>query len=231
MTKLTSYWRKVGAIAAKELRVEWRAREVLATMVSFAVLAVVVFGLAFDLRLSREYSEAVVPGVLWVALFFSGTLGLHRSFGAEVERGSLGALLLAPVDRSAIYLGKLAANVLFLLVTALLLLPLMTVFFDINALRPAVVVALGLGALGYGAAGTLFAALTASLRARETLLPVLLLPVLVPLFMAGVSLTSSVITGGGWDEIAGQLTVLVAMDLIFVTVAILTFDLIWEDFA
>ncbi len=231
MTNATGYWRKATAIAAKELRVELRTREVLATMVAFAVLAVVIFALAFDLRLPREASEAVVPGVLWATLFFTGTLGLHRSFGAEVERGSLGALLLAPVDRSAIYLGKLAANVIFLLATALTVLPLLTVFFDVNVLRPAVVVALMLGALGYGAAGTLFAALTASLRARETLLPVMLLPVLVPLFMAGVSLTSDVITGAGWAEIVGQLTVLAVLDLIFITVAILLFDLIWEDFA
>ena len=99
-----AYFAKVGAIFAKEMRAELRGREVFSTMMSFSVLAVLIFGLAFDLRVPR--SEMIAPGVLWVVVLFAGVLGLNRSFGAEVDRGTLSALLLAPVDRSAIYLAK-----------------------------------------------------------------------------------------------------------------------------
>lgn len=221
------YLRKAWAVAAKDLRVELRAKETLSVMIAFAVLAVVIFGLAFDLRVAD--ARWVVPGVLWSTLFFVGVLGVQRSFGAEADRGSLTALLLAPVERSALYLGKLIANFVFLLLTALLLIPLLLIFFDQNLLRPALLLALLLGVLGYAAVGTFFAALTASLRSRETLLPVMLLPTLVPLFMAGLAATNRIVDRGAEADISGPLLLLLLFDLIFVTAAFLVFDLIWDE--
>ena len=107
---LGSFLRKVAAIAAKDLRTEWRAKEVFSTMAAFSVLAVIIFGLGFDLRVPQ--SSMVVPGIYWVIILFGGVMGLNHSFGAEVDRGSLAALLLAPVDRSAMYFGKIAASLL-----------------------------------------------------------------------------------------------------------------------
>ena len=224
---LASFLRKTWAITAKDLRSELRAKEIFSTMMAFSVLAVVIFGLAFDLRVPR--AEMVVPGVYWVILLFSGVMGLNRSFGAEADRGSLAALLLAPVDRSAIYFGKLLASLVFMLVTQLLILPVILVMFDVNLMQPWIVVAALLGTLGYVAVGTLFAALTANTRARETMLPVLLLPVMVPIFMAGVALTSAVVDGKTFDDFRHWVGILVAYDLIFMTVAFLVFNLIWED--
>lgn len=224
---LIGFLRKVWWIALKDLRTEIRSREIFSTMMAFSALAVVVMGLAFDLRVPK--SEMVAPGVLWVVVLYAGVLGLNRSFGAEVDRGTLSALLLAPVDRSAIYFGKLLANLLFILATEALLLPVILIIFDVNLLQAPILLGLLLGTIGYESVGTLFAALAASARARESLLPVLLLPVMVPVFVAGVGLTANVIDAHNLSSLGRWFALLVAYDLIFITLSFLLFDLIWED--
>ena len=227
MAGLMVFLRKVWWIAWKDLRTELRSREIFTTMLAFSALAVVVMGLAFDLRVPK--SEMVAPGVLWVVVLFTGVLGLNRSFGAEVDRGSLSALLLAPVDRSAIYFGKLLANLVFILVTEILLLPVILIIFDVNLFLPQILLGLLLGTIGYVSVGTLFAALSASSRTRESLLPVLLLPVMIPVFVAGVGLTANVIDARNLSTIGRWFSLLIAYDLIFITLSFLLFDLIWED--
>ena len=226
-SNIRSYWRKVWFVAMKDLRIEVRAKEILGVMATFSVLSVIIFGMAFDLRVPR--SAMIAPGVLWGVLLFTGVLGLNRSFSAELDRGTLLALLLVPVDRSAIYLGKMIANVLFMVVVIGLLLPVMLFIFDVNLFHPWVLLALFLGIFGYVSVGTLFAALTASIRARESMLPILLLPVLAPLFMAGLTITGAMVDGRAFSAIQNWLGMLVAFDLIFFTAAIMVFDLIWED--
>lgn len=222
-----AYVRKVRAVAAKDLRSEWRAKEVLSTMATFSVLAVVIFGMAFDLRVPE--ATMVVPGVYWVIVLFGGILGLNRSFGAEVDRGSLAALLMAPVDRSAVFFGKWVAGLIFMLATELLMLPVMLVIFDVSLFNWWILLGVLLGTVGYVGVGTLFAALTASTRARETLLPILLLPVMVPVFAAGVALTSAVLDGRTFDDFRHWLGIMAAYDLIFLTIAYMVFDMVWED--
>jgi heme exporter protein B len=224
---LAAYLDKVGAVAAKDLRAELRGREVFSTMTAFGVLAVIVFGLAFDLRVPK--SEMVAPGVLWVVILFAGVLGLNRSFGAEVDRGTLAALLLAPVDRSAIYFGKLLANLVFTLATAFVILLVMFFIFDVNMFQPLILVAVVLGVFGYVSVGTIFAALTANSRARESMLPILLLPVMVPVFVAGVGLTAGVLDGRVTTSAQQYLAILAGFDLVFVVVAYLLFDQIWDE--
>jgi heme exporter protein B len=226
-SRLFSFLRKIIAIAAKDLRAEVRGRETLSVMAAFAILAVIVFGLAFDLRVPK--SEMVAPGVLWVVVLFTGIIGLNRSFGAEVDRGSLAALLLAPVDRSALYFGKLLANFIFMILVELVMLPVILVIFDVNMFRPIILLGLFLGSLGYVGVGTLFAALSASARARESMLPVLLLPVMIPVFVAGAGLTANMIDAHNLNNVQRWLSLLLAYDLIFLTIAYLVFDLIWED--
>lgn len=224
---ISAYLRKVWAIAAKDLRAELRAKESLSVMVAFSLLAVLIFGLAFDLRVPE--ATMVVPGVLWVVILFSGVLGLNRSFGAEVDRSTMPALLLAPVDRSAIYFGKFLAQLVFMLINAAIIMPFALILFDTNLLQPWIMVGVLLGTVGYVAVGTLFAALAANSRARESLLPILLLPVMVPIFMAGVGLTAAVLDGRAFEDFQRWLWVMVVYDLLFVTVAYLVFDLIWEE--
>ena len=224
---LAAYFRKVWAVAAKDLRAELRAKESFSTMAAFGLLAVFIFGLAFDLRVPE--AKMVVPGVLWVVVLFTGVLGLNRSFGAELDRGSLAALLLAPVDRSAIYFGKVLAHLIFLLATEAVILPVVVVIFDLNVFHGWILLGLLLGTVGYVSVGTLFAALAANSRARESMLPILLLPVMVPVFMAGVALTAAVIDGRTLIDFQRWLWLLLTYDLVFTVVAYLVFDLIWED--
>lgn len=221
------YWRIVVAIAGKDLRTELRAREVFATMVAFSLLAVVVTGLAFDLRVPS--GAMVAPGVLWIIVLYAGVIGLNRTFGAETDRGTLAALLLAPVDRSAIYFGKFAANLLFLLASEIIVLPALLVIFDVSLFAPLILLGLLLGTIGYAAVGTLFAALAASTRAREAMLPVLLLPVMVPVFVAGVGLTANVVDGHTFADVQRWLWLLGGFDLIALGLSWLLFDTIWED--
>ena len=222
-----SYFRKVWLVATKDLRIEMRAKEILGVMAAFSVLAVIIFGMAFDLRVPR--SEMVAPGVLWGILLFTGLLGLNRSFSAEMDRQTLLALLLTPVDRTAIYLGKLLANLCFMVIAALILLPVMLFIFDVNFFSPWILLTLLLGIFGYISVGTLFAALTVGIRSRESMLPILLLPVLAPLFMAGLKMTELVIDARSLASFQNWLGMLVAFDLIFFTAALLVFDLLWED--
>lgn len=218
---------KVWAVAEKDLRAELRAKEVFATMASFSVLGVIVFGLAFDLRVPKP--EMVAPGVLWVVVLYSGLLGLNRSFGAEADRGTLAGLLIAPVDRSAIYFGKMIANLAFMLATQVVTLPVMLVIFNLNLMQPLILLGLFLGIVGYVAVGTLFAALTSSTRARESMLPILLLPVMVPVFVAGLGLTGAILDGHNLTGVNRWLAMLGGYDLAFITIAYLVIDLIWED--
>jgi heme exporter protein B len=222
----SAYLNKVWAIVAKEVRAEVRSKEIFSTMVVFGVLAVIIFGLAFDLRVPE--SAMVVPGSLWVVVLFAGVLGLHRSFGAEADRGSLAALLLAPMDRSIIYFGKLLANLLFMLSMETLILPIFLILFDVNLFHPWILVGLLLGSLGYAGIGTLFGALTANTRARETMLPILLLPVMVPIFVAGVGLTAGILDGREMAGLWRWLQLMVVYDLVSLAVAYMVFDLIWE---
>ena len=224
---LAAYLRTVRAVAEKDVRTELRAKEVVGAMTAFSILAAVVFGLAFDLRVPRP--ELVVPGILWVIILFTGVLGLHRSFGSEMDRGTLTGLLLAPVERSAIYLGKVAANLFFFLVVEALLVPALIILFNVNLLHPLILLGLLLGTIGYAGIGTLFAALTARNLARETLLPVLLLPVLAPLFISGVGLTAVILDGRSSAEIWPWLGILAMYDAMTLAIAFLLVDLIWEQ--
>jgi heme exporter protein B len=222
-----SYLRKVFAIVWKDVRAELRTKDILSSMLVFAGLSVLIFQFAFDLR--ADNVRLVLPGVLWIAITFAGVLGLNRSFILEQDRGSLEGLLLAPVDRSAIYFGKLIGNLLFIFVVELLLLPLMTVLFNVWLLSPALLLVLALGTLGYAAVGTLFAALSINTRAREVMLPILLFPVMVPVFVAGVQAVSRLLDGESLADIMRWVQLLVAYDAIFIAVAMLLFDYVVEE--
>ena len=222
-----AFWRKAWSVARKDVRTELRTKEVLGTMAVFGILAVLIFGLAFDLRVPQ--AKMVVPGVVWVVLLFTGVMGLNRSFGSEVEQGSMMALLMAPVQRGAIFCGKVMSGWLFILVTLLLVLPVVLVIFDTNLFQLWILLALLLGSFGYVVVGTLFAALTANSRARETLLPILLLPVLVPLFVAGLSLTGNVLDGRTFSNFGSWFAILAVYGLFFGLLSFAVFDLIWED--
>lgn len=223
------YLRKVAAIVWKDIVAELRTKEMFSTMFVFAVLVIVVFNFAFDLRVSGERVRQVAPGALWVAFAFAGILGLNRAFALEKDRGCLDGLLLAPVDHTAIYFGKMISTVLFMLVVEVLMLPVFTVFFGVSLFDLRLVLIVVLGTLAFAGVGTILSAMTAQTRAREVLLPILLLPVVAPVLIAAVKATAGILDGLTMGEIAVWIEFLVAFTIIFPAVAFMTFDFVVKE--
>ncbi len=220
---LTVAW----AVLWKDLRIELRTKDIFTSMAVFAVLALMIFNFAFELRVPDK--SAVIPGVLWVAIIFSGVLGLGRAFISEKDRGSMAGMLLAPVDRSAIYLGKMLASLIFILVMEAFLLPLMVIFFNSNFISPPLLLILFLGTLGFAAVGTVFSGLAVNTRTREVLLPVLLFPVMLPVLMAGIRATIGFMEGETMAAMMKWVNLLIFFDLMYLVVAYLTFDFVVEE--
>ncbi len=221
------YLQVIWAVLWKDLRIESRTKDVFTSMAVFAVLALLIFNFAFELRVPDK--AMVTPGVLWVTVAFAGVLGLGRAFITEKDKGSLAGLLLAPVDRSAIYFGKMLANLLFILVVELFLLPLITIFFNVPLITPALLLILLLGTIGFAAVGTTFSALAVNTRAREVLLPVLLFPVMLPVLVAGIRSTIGLLEGDTLADLGNWLQLFLFYDLLFLVVAFLTFDYVVEE--
>jgi len=196
-------------------------------MLVFAVLALFIFSFALDLR--GTMARAAAPGVLWTAVAFAGTLGLSRSLAREQQTGCIDGLLLAPMDRSAIFFGKAIGNMAFMGVVEIVLLPLFSALFDVPLLQPGVLVVTALGTVGYAAVGTLLAAIAVNTRAREVILPVLLLPLAIPALIAAVQATGGLVEGGTMMEVLGWVRLLVFYDLVIVAVSMLTFSYVVEE--
>ena len=223
-----SYLRKVLAIVAKDVATELRTKEMVSAMFIFSLLVILIFNFAFDLR--AENQQTVAPGVLWVAIVFAGMLGLSRSFVLERDRGVLDGLLLAPIDRSAIYFGKMIGNVLFISVVEIVVLPVFVILFNQTAATlPALVGVVILGTIGFASVGTLFSAMAVHTRAREVLLPIMLFPVVVPVMLAAVRLTAGILDQTPFEDISHWLTLLVAFDAIFIAASFMLFEYVVEE--
>jgi heme exporter protein B len=222
-----SFLRQIAAIIRKDIIAELRTKEMFSSMFVFALLSVVVFNFAFELRVADAVT--IAPGVLWVSVTFAGMLGLNRSFVLEKDRGCLDGLLLAPVDRSAIFFGKMLGNFLFITAVEAIILPIFSALFNVNLIQAWILVVLLLGTLGFSGVGTLFSAMAVHTRAREVLLPVLLFPVVVPALIAAVKLTAGLLDGQALADMANWMQLLVAFDVILIAVSYMTFDYVVED--
>lgn len=223
-----TYARRALAVAWKDLVVERRSKETLNALLFFSLALLFVF--QFALGPDRERLAAVLPGLLWLGFILSGVLGLGRAFLVERENDCWEALLLTPGDKSAIYLGKLAGSLVLMAVVETLVLALFVLFFnvDLGPALPGLALVIGLGTVGIAAIGTLFAAMTAQVRARELLFPVLLLPVLVPVLLGTVKATEALLLREPLAAVAHWIKLLVAADVIYLVIGLLTFDFILE---
>src|SRR5207248_8603423 len=226
--RILTFARRALVVVWKDLLVERRSKERLNALFFFGLLLLFVF--QFALGPDRELLAGTLPGLLWLGFILSGLLGLGRTFVVERENDCWEGLLLAPGDKSAIYVGKLAGNLLLMLVIEALVLGLFAVFFDIDLGRalPGLVVVVLLGTLGLAAVGTLFAAMTANVRARELLFPVLLLPVQVPVLLATVKATEALLLGEPLAAVGHWVKLLVSADVVYLAVSLLTFDVVLE---
>ncbi|HML23927.1 MAG TPA: heme exporter protein CcmB [Aggregatilinea sp.] len=221
------YWQAVGAIVWKDLRAELRSRELVNSMLLFTLMTVMVFSLAMELNANAR--QNIVAGVLWVTVIFAGLLGLGRSLAAEKDRGSLDALLLAPIDRSALFFGKMIGNLLFVWVVGLMLLVLLTVLFNITMVKPLIALIVLLGTLGFTTIGTLLSSMTVHARAREALLPIVLMPAVLPVLMPAVRATTAVLNEMPTSEWVPWVRWLALADVLFLFAAYLLFDYVVEE--
>ena len=225
---MSAYARRAWMVVWKDILTERRSKESLNALVFFSLLLLFVF--QFSLGPERARIEAALPGLLWLGFILSGLLAFGRTFLIERENDCWEGLVLTPGDKSAIYLGKLAGNVLVMVVVEVVLLVLFAVFFAIDFMPflPGLAAVLALGTLGLASVGTLFGAVTAQMRARELLFPVLLLPAVVPVLLASVSATQTVLLGQPLAEATAWLKLLAAADLVYLVVGVLTFEFVLE---
>ena len=217
------------AIARKDLLVELRSRSVILSALAFAVLAITIFFFAWDP--TAVASIDLAPGVLWVIFTFSGLLGLHRSFGVEQPTRAMDALLAAPVGREAIYLGKLIANLGFVIVVQAISLPAVALLYNVpigGYLGPLIVVVL-LASVGLVAVGTLFSSMAVSTRLAELLLPLLALPFFVPVILPAAQATARLMNGRSVSEVSGYISILAAFDVVFLVVCTLLYPYTLEQ--
>ena len=223
------YWSSVWAIVWKDFTVERHTRQLVGVMLVFALTTVVVFNFALygELAAARE----VATGFLWITILLAGTLGLNRSFSAEQENRSIEAVLIAPIDRSAIYVGKVISVTAFTLLVELLLVPVFIAVFNKPFWRLPVLAILFLGTVGYVAAGVLVTSMSIQTKAREVLLPVLLLPLTLPSVLAASQVTAAFLLPDppDWSEIQFAVALVIAYDIFMLTAGFLTYHFVVED--
>jgi heme exporter protein B len=222
------YTRRALAVLWKDLLTERRSKESLNALLFFSLLLLFIF--QFALGPDRERIRIALPGLLWLGLILAGLLGLGRTFVVERDNDCWEGLRLTPGDKSAIYLGKLLGNFTLMVIVEVLLLASFKLFYDV-ALGPSLAnlsIVLLLGTIGLAAVGTLFGAMTAQLRARELLFPVLLLPAQVPILLATVSLTEAALLGQPLGEVSHWLKLLAGADVVYVAIGIMTFEFILD---
>ncbi|MDQ3878601.1 MAG: heme exporter protein CcmB [Actinomycetota bacterium] len=231
---------KTWALVQKDVRIELRGRDTLPPMVAFGVAVglLLAFALPGDPHLSRSIGSSgarladVVAGFFWVTVLFAGLIGFARTFDIETEDGALDALLLVPIDRSGLYMAKALSNLAIVIATEVVLLPVFAFVFglDLGIRWLDIVGIVALVDVGFAAVGTLFASIAAHTRSRELLLPLLALPVLVPIFIAAVELSSRTFLGGGLAAVKGSgwFVILVAYDIVFAVASALIFEFVVE---
>ncbi len=224
---VTQFLRSLTAIIWKDLAAELRSRELLSAMLVFALLVILIFN--FSLELDAKARASVTAGVLWVTFAFAGTLGLSRSMAMEKDRGCLDGLLLAPVDRSAIYFGKAIGNLIFMLVVEVIVLPVYSILYSINLFQPGLLLVILLGSIGYVAVGTLLSSMAVQTRTRDVLLPILLFPLVIPVMIAAVKASTGFLQAAQLADISPWINLLIVYDVIFVAVAFMVFDYIVEE--
>jgi heme exporter protein CcmB len=219
------FWRAAWLVLRKDIAIEAKSWEVLSTTLFFAVACVLIFAFAF-VRDGRAVDDAAA-GILWIAIAFSGTLALGRTFERERYGDTLRALLLAPAPRASIYVGKLLGMVALLGIAELLLVPLVALLFQATLFSRPLLLAglLAGGTVGFCAVGTLFAAMLVRARSRDVLLPILLYPIAIPVIIAGVRGTAALL-GDVPDEATATMWIgiMAAFDLVFVTLSLWTFE-------
>ncbi|MBI4285539.1 MAG: heme exporter protein CcmB [Chloroflexi bacterium] len=222
-----SFWSKVIAITRKDALSELRTKEIISAVLVFALLVILIFNFAFGAR--PEAVDLVASGMLWVTFAFAGVLSLNRAFIVEKEDNCLDGLLICPMSREVIYVGKVLASLLFMLIVEAIALPVFALLFNLPVLTAQLIGITVLVTIGFVAVGTLFSALAVNTKAREMVLPILFLPIVIPLIVAAVKASELALAGKSWGELYPWLPIIISFDVIFLVVAYLIFAFIVEE--
>ena len=220
--------RQAYLILRKDLVLELRRRESLITMFFFGTLLLFVFHFSFDLVPDRVSEMA--PGLLWLAFLFTGTLGLGQLFGAERENQCLDALLMSPLDRGALFLGKVCFHFILMLLVEIVIIPLFWILFNLQTwnLLPQILLISLLGTAGFSVLGTIMSAITLRARARELLLPLVLFPLMIPVILGTIQCFGAMLRAGEIGDALPWLRLLIGFDVIFLTLGVLVFEWVIE---
>lgn len=221
------YWHKIMAVTWKDTVSEMRTREIISSVLVFTLLVIVIFNFAFGTN--QTTLNLVAPGILWVTFTFAGVLSLNRAFVPEKEQGCLEGLMVCPVSREVIYVGKMLGSLLFMLIIEAIALPIFAFLFNLPVLSLQIVVITVLTTIGFVAVGTLFSALAVNTKAREMVLPILFLPVVIPIIISAVLATGTALAGGSWSELASGIQIIAVFDVIFLVVSLLVFPFVIEE--
>lgn len=222
-----NFWKKAFAITWKDVLSELRAREIIFSVVVFTLLVVVIFNFTFTT--GQQSAAAVAPGILWATFTFAGVLSLNRSFILEKEEGCLEGLMISPLSRESIYLGKMLASLIFMLVVEAVALPAFALLFNLDIVSWQLITVTVLTTVGFVAVGTMFSALAVNTKAREMVLPILFLPIVVPIIIAAVKASGMALAGAPWSDMSSWLGIIIAFDVVFLVVPALIFTYVIEE--
>ena len=222
-------WSRVRAIVWKDLTAERRTKANFNAVLFFAVLTLMLFGFAFGP--DADTIQAAGAGMIWLTILFAGVLSFNRSYEQELEGGSFDALLLYPGERRSIFIGKLLANLGFVLLVEVIMVPAAGLLYNLPLGRAPgrIALVLALGSVGFVTLGTFYAAMASRVRAREVLLPLLLFPMLIPLLLGAVESTAALLGGDLMGNAGTWIRLLVVFDVIFIAVCLLAFDHVIEE--
>jgi heme exporter protein B len=226
-----SFYRQIIAILKKDIISELRTKEMVTSMFLFVMLSMVIFNYAFGA--DRNDLTTFGGGLLWLAFLFTSILGLNRSFVHEKDEGCLDGLLLAPIDRSIIYIGKMLGNLIFLTTVEMVALPIFIIFFinsNFTSYLDLLIIVIFLSNIGISSVGTLLSTISINTKTRDLMLPIIFLPVIIPLLVAAVVSTGGILSGGKHlDSVYSSLRFLAAYDIIFLLVSYALYDFLIGD--
>ena len=224
---MKDFWGPIAAILWKDILLEIRSKDIVVSVLVFAVLVIVIFNFALDP--TPQSVALVAPGILWVAFAFGGVLGLNRSFALEKDRGGIHGLMLTPVGRDAIFFGKMLSIFVFMATVEMIVFPIFAILFNLSLLLPGLIPVALLATLGIATVGTVFSAMAVNTRSREVMLPLLFLPVVLPIIVAAVEASGVVIRGEGGNDLARWIPFLAVFDAIFLAVCPIAFNVVIEE--
>ena len=224
---MTQLVRPVLILVWKDILLEWRSRDVVVSVLVFGLVVVVLFNFALDVTPQRV--AVLAPGILWVTFAFAGTLAMNRAFVREREQGGLEGLLISPISRDAIFLGKAMGSFLFMLLVEAALLPIFAVLLNFSAASFLLIATIGLATLGFAVVGTLFSAIAVQTRSREIMLPVLFFPVILPVIIGAVEASRAAIGIDSSGVLIRWLPLLAVFDALFLVICPWVFAVVMEE--